>query len=246
LDFAQLSLYNQAIIVFAALVMFTSFIMLAQARMLPLIFAFAWQGALLAIVTALVAYVSDHPHLYISAALTVALKVFLIPWLLYRLAVRLNIHYDAEALRHPSLLLLAGAGLVIFSYYVALPIVQLSGLATRNTIAVSIAVVLIGMLLMIARKKAVAQVIGFMSIENGLFFSAVVSTYGMPLIVELGVAFDVLVAAILFGVFFFHMRESFDTLDVDRLTRLSEVHEALLVHEDTHEKTNKEPPGERP
>jgi hydrogenase-4 component E len=243
MDFAQLSLYNQAIIVFAALVMFTSFIMLAQARMLPLIFAFAWQGALLAVVTALVAYVSDHPHLYISAALTVALKVFLIPWLLYRLAVRLNIHYDAEALSHPSLLLLAGAGLVIFSYYVALPIVQLSGLATRNTIAVSIAVVLIGMLLMIARKKAVAQVIGFMSIENGLFFSAVVSTYGMPLIVELGVAFDVLVAAILFGVFFFHMRESFDTLDVDRLTRLSEVHEALLVHEETREEAGKEPPG---
>jgi hydrogenase-4 component E len=95
------------------------------------------------------------------------------------------------------------------------------------------------MLLMIARKKAVAQVIGFMAIENGLFFSAVVSTYGMPLIVELGVAFDVLVAAVLFGVFFFHMRESFDTLDVDRLTRLSEVHEALLVHEEAGDN----PPG---
>ena len=107
-----------------------------------------------------------------------------------------------------------------------------SGLATRNTIAVSIAVVLVGMLLMIARKKAVAQVIGFMSIENGLFFSAVVSTYGMPLIVELGVAFDVLVAAILFGVFFFHMRESFDTLDVDRLTRLSESRDETPRAED--------------
>ncbi|HEX9625329.1 MAG TPA: hypothetical protein VGA00_00145 [Acidiferrobacterales bacterium] len=226
---SELSLYNQAIILFASLVLFTSFIMLAQARMVPMIFAFAWQGMLLAVVTALVAYVSGHHHLYISVALTLALKVFLIPWLLYRLAVRLNIHLEAEALKHPSLLLLGGAGLVIFSYYVALPIVHLSGLATRNTIAVSIAVVLIGMLLMIARKKAVAQVVGFMSIENGLFFSAVVSTYGMPLIVELGVAFDVLVAAILFGVFFFHMRESFDTLDVDRLNRLSEVHESLLT-----------------
>jgi len=222
---SQLQLFDQAIIVFAALVLFTSFIMLAQTRVLPLIYTFAWQGALLAVVTALVAYVTGHPHLYVSAAITIALKVFLIPWLLLRLAHRLNIHYDAERLRHPSLLLLAGAGLVIFSYYVALPVVQRSGLATRNTIAVSIAVVLIGMLLMIARKKAVAQVIGFMSIENGLFFSGVVSTYGMPLIVELGVAFDVLVAAILFGVFFFHMRESFDTLDTDRLTRLSEMHD---------------------
>lgn len=225
MQLATLTLYQQAIIVFAALVLFTSFVMLAQARVMPLIFTFAWQGLLLAVVTALVAYVSDHPHLYVSAALTVALKVFAIPYLLYRLAFRLNLHIEAEPIAHPSLLLLGGAGLVIFSYYVALPIVQLSGLATRNTIAVSIATVLIGMLLMIARKKAVAQVIGFMSIENGLFFSAVVSTYGMPLIVELGVAFDVLVAAILFGVFFFHMRESFDTLDVDQLTRLSEAHE---------------------
>lgn len=228
----QLSLFNQAIIVFAALVLFTSFIMLAQTRVLPLIYTFAWQGVLLAVVTGLVAYVSDHPHLYISAAITVVLKVFLIPWLLYRLAHKLNIHYDAERLRYPSLLMLTGAGLVVFSYYVALPIVARSGLATRNTIAVSIAVVLVGMLLMIARKKAVAQVIGFMSIENGLFFAAVVSTYGMPLIVELGVAFDVLVAAILFGVFFFHMRESFDTLDVDRLTRLSEAHGEVLRHEE--------------
>ncbi len=230
-DLSQLSLYNQAIILFAALVLFTSFIMLAQARIIPLIFAFAWQGVLLAVVTALVALVSGHSHLYISAGLTVVLKVFLIPWLLYRLTIRLGIHLEAEVIKYPSLLLLAGSGLVIFSYYVALPIVQLSGLATRNTIAVSIAVVLLGMLLMIARKKAVAQVIGFMSIENGLFFSAVVSTYGMPLIVELGVAFDVLVAAILFGVFFFHMRDSFDSLDVDRLSRLSEVHEALLSPE---------------
>lgn len=225
MSLGALTLYQQAIILFAALVLFTSFVMLAQARVMPLIFAFAWQGLLLAVVTALVAFVSGHPHLYVSAALTIALKVIAIPYLLYRLALQLHLQLEAESIAHPSLLLLAGAGLVIFSYYVALPIVHLSGLATRNTIAVSIATVLIGMLLMIARKKAVAQVIGFMSIENGLFFSAVVSTYGMPLIVELGVAFDVLVAAILFGVFFFHMRESFDTLDVDQLTRLSEAHE---------------------
>lgn len=231
-QFAQLDLFNQAIIVFAALVLLTSFVMLAQARMLPLIATFAWQGALLSVVTVLVAIVSGHTQLYVSAGLTVLLKVIVIPWLLLRLSVRLNVHIEAEKLRHPSLLLLAGAGLVVFSFYVSLPIVHLSGLATRNTIAVSIAVVLLGMLLMIARSKAVAQVIGFMSIENGLFFAAVVATYGMPLIVELGIAFDVLVAAILFGVFFFHMRESFDSLDIDRLTRLSEVHEALPARED--------------
>jgi hydrogenase-4 component E len=222
MSFADIGLYSQAILVFSALVLLTSFIMLAQARLLPLVFAFAWQGLLLSIVTALVALVSNHPHLYISALLTLALKVLFIPWLLYRLTLRLKIHRDQEILRHPSLLLIAGAGLVVFSYYVALPIAELSLLVTRNIIAVSMAMVLLGMLLMVTRRKAVAQVIGFMSIENGLFFAAVVSTQGMPMIVELGIAFDVLVAAVLFGVFFFQMRASFDTLDVDRLNRLTE------------------------
>ncbi|BAV34664.1 formate hydrogenlyase [Sulfuricaulis limicola] len=225
MEFTQLSLYDQAILLLAAIVLFTSFIMLAQPRIVPLIHAFAWQGVWLAVTTALVAYVTDHPHLYISAGMTLALKALLIPWMLHRLAVRLNIHRDIEAVRYPSMTLLAGASLVVFSYYVAIPIVQLSELVTRNAIAISIAVILLGMLLMITRKKAISQVIGFMSIENGLFFSAMVSTFGMPMVVELGVAFDVLVAAVLFGVFFFQMRESIDSLDVDRLNRLREVDE---------------------
>ncbi len=225
MEFIRLGLYDQAILMSAALVLFTSFLMLAQARLLPLIHVFAWQGALLSITTALVAFVSKHGHLYISAALTFGLKALLIPWILHRLAVRLKIQRDIDSVRYPSLVLLAGAALVIFSYYVSLPIVHLSTLVTRNTIAATMAMVLLGMLLMIVRKKALSQVIGFMAIENGLFFAAVVSTYGMPMVVELGIAFDVLVAAILFGVFFFQMRESIDSLDVDRLNRLREIDE---------------------
>ena len=225
MDLAQLSLYEQAVIVSAAFILFTSFVMLAQARVRPLVYAFAWQGVLLAVITALVALVTDHTHLYISAALTFGLKALLIPWMLLRLATRLKVHHEIESLANPSLMLLAGAGLVIFSYYVSLPIVQFSTLVIRNTVAVSMAVVLLGMLLMVSRDKAIAQVVGFMSIENGLFFAAVVSTYGMPMVVELGIAFDVLVAAVLFGVFFFQMRESIDSLDVSRLNRLREVDE---------------------
>ena len=228
MELTQLSLYDQAVLLFAAAILFTSFIMLAQARIVPMIHTFAWQGALLALTTALVAYVTEHPHLYISAGMTFLLKALLIPWMLHRLAVRLKIHREMETLSYPSMTLLAGAGLVIFSYYVAIPIVQLSALVTRNTIAISIAVVLLGMLLMIVRNKAISQVIGFMSIENGLFYSAVVSTYGMPMVVELGIAFDVLVAAILFGVFFFQMRDSIDSLDVNRLNRLKEADESSL------------------
>ncbi|MDA8421000.1 MAG: formate hydrogenlyase [Pseudomonadota bacterium] len=219
---SALNLYGQGILVSAALVLFTSFVMLAQTRIQPLIYAFAWQGALLSVTTALVALVSGHSHLYISALLTFGLKALLIPWMLYRMARRLHIQREVETVSHPSLIMLAGAVLVVFCYYVALPVTQLSTLVTRNTIAVSMATVLLGMLLMITRRAAVAQVIGFMSIENGLFFAAVASTYGMPMIVELGVAFDVLVAAVLFGIFFFQIRASIDSLDIDRLNRLSE------------------------
>ncbi len=226
MDFAKLGLYNQAIILFAALALLTSFLMLAQTRMLPLIFTFAWQGFLLATVTVLVAAVTGHPDLYVSALLTVTLKVIVIPWLLYRLSVRLEMQYNAEKIEHPTLLLIGGVALVIFSYFVAKSIIHLSGLATRNIIAVSIAIELLGMLLMCVRKSAVAQVIGFMSMESGIFFAASVSTYGMPLIVELGVAFDILVASILFGVFFFHLRDSFGSLDVGQFNKLSEMNES--------------------
>ncbi len=228
MELGQLSLYEQALVLFAALILFTSFAMLAQVRVVPLIHAFAWQGAFLAAATGLVAYVSAHPHLYVSAALTFVLKALLIPWMLHRLVRKLAIHHEVEDIRHPVVVLLAGAALVVFSYYVTLPIVQLSVLGARSTLAVSQAVVLLGLLLMIARKKAVSQVVGFMSIENGLFFAAVVATYGMPMVVELGIAFDVLVAAVLFGVFFFQMRESIDSLDVDRLNRLRESDEIIL------------------
>jgi len=225
MEFANLGLYNQAIVLFAALALLTSFLMLAESRMLPLIFTFAWQGFLLATVTVLVAIVTKHPDLYVSALLTVTLKVIVIPWLLYRLSVRLNMQHNAEQIEHPTLLLIGGVALVIFSYFVAKSIIHLSGLATRNTIAVSIAIELLGMLLMCVRKSAVAQVIGFMSMESGIFFAASVSTYGMPLIVELGIAFDILVASILFGVFFFHLRDSFGSLDVGQYNRLSEATE---------------------
>jgi hydrogenase-4 component E len=197
--------------------------MLAQVRVDSMINTFALQGLLLCFATVLMAVISGKYHLLISAALTLFLKVFFIPGQLRLLIIRLNIHREVEVLGNSSLVMLFAAGLVLFSYYVALPIRALSLLSTRNTIAISLAVVLIGMLIVISRRKAVTQVVGFMSMENGLFFAAVVSTYGMPMVVELGVAFDVLVAAILFGVFFFHIRAGIGSLDTDRLNRLTEV-----------------------
>lgn len=219
----QQTIFEQAVLFLAALVVFTSFLMLAQRRLFPLIGLFAWQGLLLAATTALVAYNRDYPHLYASALITLVIKTLIIPWMLRRWIIQLDVHREVESLLYPSSVMASASGLVLFSYYVVLPIEQLSTLATRNAIAVSFAVVLLGMLLMIARRQAVTHVIGFMSIENGLFFAAVTATSGMPMVVELGVAFDVLVAAVLFGVFFFHIRSSIDSLDVDQLNRLHEV-----------------------
>ena len=168
------------------------------------------------------AWTAGEPHLYISATLTLALKALLIPWMLHRLVRRLDLDRHTESLAWPALTLLGGATLVLFSYWVVLPIERLELAATRNIIAISLAVVLLGMVLMIARRQIVQEVIGFMSIENGLFLAAVATSHGMPLVVELGVAFDVLVAAILFGVFFLQIRESIESLDADRLDRLKE------------------------
>lgn len=215
--------YTQVILSLAALVTLTSFIMLGQGRLLRLVFVFALQGLMLVMATAIAAYSFNNHHLYISAAITLALKVMFIPWMLRRHILKLNIHRDVEALENKTAVMLGGASLVIFSYYVLHPVMQNSSIILLNALALSLAVVLLGMLLMISHRQAIAHVVGFMSIENGLFFAAIVSTSGMPMVVELGVAFDVLVAAVIFGIFFLHISSSIDSLDVDQMNRLSEV-----------------------
>jgi len=220
---ASLSLPEQVVLTLAALILLSSFLLLAQVRLDSLINTFALQGLLIFLATVLMACIAGKYHLLISAALTLFLKVYFIPRQLRNLVIRLNIRREVEVIGNPMLIMLFAAALVLFSYYVALPIRELSLLSTRNTIAISLAVVLIGMLMIISRRKAVTQVVGFMSMENGLFFAAVVSTHGMPMVVELGIAFDVLVAAILFGVFFFHIRSEIGSLDTDRLNHLTEV-----------------------
>ena len=223
MNFEHLDFYTQAILSLAALIGLTSFLLLGQGRLLRMVFIFALQGFLLALATALAAYSQNNHHLYISAALTIALKVSFIPWMLRRQILKMNIHRDVEALNNKTAVMLGGASLVVFSYYVLNPVLQDTSLVMLNALATSLSVVLLGMLLMISHRQAIAHVVGFMSIENGLFFAAIVSTNGMPMVVELGIAFDVLVAAILFGIFFLHISKSIDSLDVDRLNRLNEV-----------------------
>lgn len=217
-----MSLANQFVNLLAALLLLIAFAMLSQRRILTLIHLFAWQGAALAASTLIVAHGTGQGHLYFSAALTVLLKVILIPWVLHRLIDRLNVRWDVETLINIPATMLIGIGLAILAFALATPISQLANALTRSTLGIALASVLLSFLMMIVRRKAVPQVIGFLAMENGLFFAATSATYGMPLVVELGVALDVLVGTFIFGIFFFHIREQFDSLDIRHMEKLKE------------------------
>jgi hydrogenase-4 membrane subunit HyfE len=161
-------------------------------------------------------------ELYVSALLTLGLKAAFLPWLLHRLIRRLGVYWDSEPLLNIAGTMLIGLLIVIFAFGLAQPIAALASTATRNGIGIAVAAVLLAFLTMITRRKAMSQVVGFLSMENGLFFAAMSATYGMPMIVELGVALDVLVAMLVLGVFFFQIREQFDSLDLHHLESLKE------------------------
>lgn len=206
----------------AALLLLTAFAMLSQRRILSLVNLFALQGGVLSVSTAAVAYSSGQPHLYISAVLSLLLKVLLLPWILHRLIRRLNVHFDSEPLLNIPTTMLVGILLVVFSFALSQPIAELSTSVARSTLGIALAVVMLSFLMMITRRKAVTQVIGFLAMENGLFFAATSATHGMPMVVELGVALDVLVGTLILGVFFFQIREQFDSLDLKHLEKLKE------------------------
>jgi len=217
-----MSLSGQLINLLAAIMLLIAFAMLSQRRILSLIELFAWQGVVLSLSTFVVAYSTGQGHLYFSGILTVALKVVALPWILYRLIHRLNIRWDVETLINIPVTMLIGIGLVIFAFNLAQPISQMASTITRATLGIAMACVLLSFLMMITRRKAVPQVIGFLAMENGLFFAATSATYGMPMVVELGIALDVLVGAFIFGIFFFQIRETFDSLEVRHMEKLKE------------------------
>ena len=212
----------QFINLLAALLLLIAFAMLAQRRILSLINLFAWQGFVLALSTFVVAYTTSQHHLYYSAGLTLLLKVMVLPWLLHRLIHRLNVRWDVETLLNIPTTMLAGLALVIFAFNLAAPISQLAQGITRGLIGIALACVLLSLLMMLTRRKAVSQVVAFLSLENGLFFAATSATQGMPLVVELGIALDVLVATFIFGIFFFQLRETFDSLDISHMEKLKD------------------------
>jgi hydrogenase-4 component E len=197
-------------------VLVLSFALLFQRRILGVLNIFSLQAAVLAAAAAWQAYTQDAPHLYITAAIALLFKAIAIPVALRRIAFRFRIHRTVETVLGIGPTMIAGVCLVGLSVVLVLPLTRQSILMTRDDLALALSIVLIGLLMMITRRNALTQVVGFMSLENGLILAAV-GVVGMPLVVEMSVAFSVMVAFIIFGIFFFHIRDRFDTLDLQSL-----------------------------
>jgi hydrogenase-4 component E len=195
-----------------------SFLELYQDRLYALLNVYAAHALVLAASVAWQAFIQDAPHLYITAAMALAFKAIVIPVTLHRIIVQLGIHRQIEKVVGVGPAMLAGMGLVALSVVVMLRVTQDADPLAREDLAFALSIVLLGLLMMVTRRNAVGQVVGFMSLENGLVLAAT-GAKGMPLVVEISVAFSILIAFIVIGIFLFRIRERFDTVDVQVLDR---------------------------
>ena len=195
-----------------------SLAMLYQDRMLALLNVFALHAVVLSASVAWQGHIQAAPHLYITALIALVLKAVIIPVALRRMVVRLGIHRSIETVVGIGPTMLFGMALVALSMVVMLKATATADPLAREDLAFALSVVLLGLLMMVTRRNAVSQVVGFMSIENGLILAAT-GAKGMPLVVEISVAFSVLVALIVIGIFLFRIRERFDTVDAQALDR---------------------------
>jgi hydrogenase-4 component E len=195
-----------------------SFMLLYQDRMHALLNVFALHAVVLALSVSWEAYIQHAPHLFITAAIALVVKAIVIPLALHRIVRRLDIHRSVETVVGIGPTMLAGMGLVALSTALMLRVTAAADALARQDLAFALSVVLLGLLMMVSRRNAVSQVVGLMSIENGLILAAA-GAKGMPLVVEISVAFSVLVAFIVIGIFLFRIRERFDTVDVQALDR---------------------------
>ena len=207
----------------AGLLVLISFVELYQDRLYALLNVYAAHALVLAASVAWQAFVQDAPHLYVTAAIALLFKAIIIPVALHRIIAQLGIHREIEKVVGVGTAMLAGMGLVALSMVVMLRVTHGDDPLTREDLAFALSVVLLGLLMMVTRRNAVSQVVGFMSLENGLVLAAT-GAKGMPLVVEISVAFSILIAFIVIGIFLFRIRERFDTVDVQALDRYRGEH----------------------
>ncbi len=217
---APSELASQWITLLAAGMLVLQLLMVVQRMLLTSIRLFALQSLLLAGIAGIIAYFHGAAHVYWVAGLTLVGKVFFLPWLLHRLVQRIQIHQEIEPLLNSTASMLLCGAFTLLGYVVARPFTSLERLG-NNTLAIAITLLLTGFFLMFNRRKAITQVLALLSVENGVMLAAVaLTTYGMPLVVELGIFFDVLVAVMVLGILVYRIRETFASRDVSKLSQL--------------------------
>jgi Hydrogenase 4 membrane component (E) len=217
---ASTEIGSQLITLMAAMMLVVQLLMIAQRMLLVSIRLFAVQSFLLAGIATVVAYYHHASHVYIIAVLTLAGKVLFLPRLLNRLVQRIQIHQELEPLLNAPTSMLICGGLTLLGYVVARPFTSLERLG-NNTLAIALTLLLTGFFLMINRRKALTQVLALLTVENGVMLAAVaLTTYGMPLVVELGIFFDVMVAVMVLGILVYRIRENFASMDTSKLNQL--------------------------
>ncbi|MEX2036009.1 MAG: hydrogenase-4 component E [Xanthobacteraceae bacterium] len=195
-----------------------SFVLLYQDRITAVLNVFALQAIALSLSVAWQAVFQDAPHLLVTAGVAFVVKGIIIPTALHRIVRRLGIHREIEEVLSAGPTMLTGLGLVALSILLVMPAGESVSVLVREDLAFALAVILLGLLMMITRRNAVTQIVGFMSLENGLVLAAT-GAKGMPFVVEISVAFSILIAFIVIGIFLFRIRERFDTVDVQALDR---------------------------
>jgi len=226
MEFLQDSQFgNRVITLMAALVLVLQIMMVTQRWLITSIRTFAMQSFLLACIAATIAYYNNAPHIYIAAVFMLLVKVILLPVMFERLVAKVDIRREIDPLVNAPISVIVAGLLTLLAYVVAEsfhrpdePIGPAS--LGHNTLAVAIALFLIGFFMMVNRRKALSQVLALLSLENGIFLAAISLTYGMPMIVEVGIFFDVLVGAMVLAILVYRIRETFDSTDVSRLSRL--------------------------
>ena len=209
----------------AAIVLVLQIAMVGQKWVVSSIRLFAVQSFCLAAIAITIAWFNNAPHIYLAGILTLGAKAIVVPIVLERLATRLDVRQDADPIVNVPLSVVISGALTIVGYVVAESFNQPVASARpagigHNSLAVAVSLFLIGFFMMINRRKALTQVLALLSLENGLFLAAISLTYGMPLIVEIGVLFDLLVAVMVLGILIYRIRESVESLDVSQMRRL--------------------------
>lgn len=218
----QIIVNSKTIDILAILMLMSTIVLVGTSRLKTCIWAYAFRSFILTWVSGLIAYFSGIHHIYIATGISLILKVIIIPGFLFYIVNKVKIKNEVESFISYTLSLLISCGIILIAYYSTQSILKFENVFMRHCLPVSLAITLVGFFVMITRKKAITQILGLLAMEDGLFFAALSTSYGMPLIVELGVFFDILVSVIIMGIYVYRIKETFDTIDTDFLRELRE------------------------